>query len=347
MRIVLARALSSYAVRFAQAGLRQSRALALPLARVARSEQHERSLVTSLWPPSLAPLETAAAAAQAAVEIDAALAVAEADPYVAQALRLAMLEHVDHVYRLDALSHRLTGRGLDALVLDGTEVQPGRPAWHAHRDPADDLRVPVDRRAAQPMTRVASTIAEALCTFTRETLTEAVAASDDPLGRQLLVELASIEDQHVTQLASLHDPDEGLLEAWLLLEASEACAYYGSLHHEHTSGLKAVWDRLLTHELGQLQLAAGVYRREHGREPEGVIPLAIADPLRFEGHGEYVRRVLREEANLTAYKTSFVDRTAEMPSWPSVAYRQRVGAGGWPSQEVVDEARDGLDLAAE
>ncbi len=347
MRVVLARAVSGLAVAFAQSAVDQDRALGLPLARVQRSEQHERTLVTSLWPPAITALEGAAAVARTCVELDAARALREDDPYVAQALRFAMLEHVDQLYRLDALGHRLLGRGLDPRGLGETEVQPGRPAWRAHRDPADDLRTPCERHVTLPMTRVALVLAEALCTLARDGLTSAVAAVDDPGSRRLFAELASLEDQHVAQFVSLHERGAPLIERWLVLESAEAFAYHGAAHHEPTSGLADVWERLLAHELGQLHLVASLYEAEHHREPEGVIPLAIAEPLPFEGHAEYVREVVRDEAELTATGTSYADRSAELPSWPSVVYRQRLGAAGWPSQAVGEGATRPLDLAAE
>ena len=51
----------------------------------------------------------------------------------------------------------------------------------------------------------------------------------DPVARQLYAEIASIEEQHVTQYESLIDPDETWLEKWLLHEATEVYNYWSCL----------------------------------------------------------------------------------------------------------------------
>jgi hypothetical protein len=47
----------------------------------------------------------------------------------------------------------------------------------------------------------------------------------DPITRQLYAEIASIEEQHVTQYESIIDATETWLEKWLLHEAAEVYNY--------------------------------------------------------------------------------------------------------------------------
>ena len=44
----------------------------------------------------------------------------------------------------------------------------------------------------------------------------------DPTARQLFVEIASVEEQHLTQYESIIDPQESWLEKLLIHEANEA-----------------------------------------------------------------------------------------------------------------------------
>src|SRR5437868_13095244 len=55
---------------------------------------------------------------------------------------------------------------------------------------------------------------------------------------QLYAEIASIEEQHVTQYESIIDPDQTWLEQWLIHEATEV--YTRS--EEHTSELQSRFD---------------------------------------------------------------------------------------------------------
>ena len=74
----------------------------------------------------------------------------------------------------------------------------------------------------------------------------------DPVARQLYAEIASIEEQHVTQYESIIDPDETWLEKWLLHEASEVYNYYSCVQQETNPRIKAIWERFLDYELGHL-----------------------------------------------------------------------------------------------
>ena len=67
----------------------------------------------------------------------------------------------------------------------------------------------------------------------------------DPLARLLYAEIASIEEQHVTQYGSLINPDESWLEHWLVHEAMEAYAYHSFMEEETNPRIRAIWERFL------------------------------------------------------------------------------------------------------
>src|SRR4051794_41196314 len=89
----------------------------------------------------------------------------------------------------------------------------------------------------------------------------------DPLGRQLYAEIASIEEQHVTQYESIIDPSETWLEKWLLHEANEVYNYYSCVESETDGRVKAIWERFLDYDLRHLHAVKGIFQRVERRDP--------------------------------------------------------------------------------
>src|SRR6266571_4192200 len=107
VRIILANGLEMEALRFGHMAARFNAGLRLPLAKVRRSEQHQATLVNWLLAPDHSALETTIAYEQVAIEVTAAIAQREPDPYLAQVYRFGLLEDFDHMYRYSALLVRL------------------------------------------------------------------------------------------------------------------------------------------------------------------------------------------------------------------------------------------------
>ena len=148
VRVILMNGIESEAVRFGHACARMNRALQAPLARVRRVEQHQQTLVNWLNPADQSPLETTIGFEQVAIEVTAALAQQEPDPYLAQVYRFGLLEDFDHMYRFSALMDRVHGMDANNLLQSYTDIRPGRPTVVEHRDPSDDLRNSYDRKKA-------------------------------------------------------------------------------------------------------------------------------------------------------------------------------------------------------
>ena len=87
VRIILMNGIESESVRFSHACARMNKELQGYLARVRRKEQHQQTIVNWLLPADQSPLETTIGYEQVAIEVTAALAKAEPDPYIAQVLR--------------------------------------------------------------------------------------------------------------------------------------------------------------------------------------------------------------------------------------------------------------------
>src|SRR5690606_25094394 len=119
-----------------------------------RVEQHQQTLVNWLLSADHSPLETTIGYEQVAIEVTAALAQQEPDPYLAQNYRFGLLEDFDHMYRYTALLDRLEGKDSNNILQSYTDVLPGRPTVVEHRSPENDLRRPYDRRSAAPISKL-------------------------------------------------------------------------------------------------------------------------------------------------------------------------------------------------
>ena len=332
VRIILMNGIESEAVRFGHSCARMNRELQRKLAQVRRKEQHQQTLVNWLLPADQSPLETTIGYEQVAIEVTAALARVEPDPYIAQVLRFGLLEDFDHLYRYSALLDRLQGLDANTITQSYTDIVPGRATVDEHRDPLDDLRNHYDKTRAHPLTKLHAYTILAGEHQTHDYYMHYGPYFADPVARQLYAEIASIEEQHVTQYESMIDASESWIEKWLLHEANEVYNYYSCVTQEDHPRIKAVWERFLDYELGHLQFAMDVCKEIERRDPAEFLPESLPEPIAYKSNREYVRQVLRDEVNLRADGPRFVDKAQEPER--SREYRSRMNADGSPSNAV-------------
>jgi hypothetical protein len=332
VRVILMNGIEHEALRFSHTAARCHAALRLPFARVRRTEQHQCTMVNWLLAPDHSPLETTIGYEQAAIEVSAAIAQHEPDPYLAQVYRFGLLEHVDHLYRYSALLDRLEGKDANNILQSYTDILPGRPTMEHHRAPEDDVGRPYDRTRAALMSKLhALTIISGEAQAHNYYMNIGPAFSD-PLARQLYAEIASVGEQNVTQYESLLDPSETVLEQWLLHEANECYTYYSCVEQETNHHVRAIWERFLDYELGHFQLACETFKAIEKRDPAEIITHDIAAPLPFKSQREFVRKVLHNEINLRTNGPDIVPRPQE--STDSLHYRTHINSDGSPSEAV-------------
>jgi hypothetical protein len=336
VRVILMNGLEAEALRFGHLMSRMNRELQLESARIRRIEHHQQTLVNWLNPADQSVLETTIGFEQVAIEVTAAIALAEPDPYLAQVYRFGLLEDFDHLYRYSALMDRVEGKDANNILQSYTDILPGRPTALEHRAPEDDLRSPYDRKTAPLITKLHALTLVGGEYQTHDYYMTVGPTYADPTGRQLYAEIAAIEEQHVTQYESMVDSTETWLEKWLLHEANEVYNYYSCVEHEGNKRIKAIWERFLDYELGQLQHVARLFEKVERRDAQEVLgDGALPEPIQYESHRDFVREVLRAEVNLTAVGNAFVPFSQEDPAGPSARQRQRLNAQGVPSERVA------------
>ena len=349
VRIILMNGIESEALRFQHACARMNKDLQLALARVRRVEQHQQTLVNWLLPADLSPLETTIGFEQVAIEVTASVAQHEPDPYLAQVYRFGLLEDFDHLYRYAALMDRMMGCDANNILQSYTDILPGRPTAVEHRAPEDDLRKPYDRRKAAPITKLNAVTIMGGEHQTHDYYMTIGPMFADPIARQLYAEIASIEEQHVTQYESIIDPEETWLEKWLLHEAVEIYNYYSCLTYETNPRIKTIWQRFVDYELGHLHFVLEQFQKFDKRDPAEILPESLPEPIEYKSHREFVRKVLSEEVDLRARGAEFIDKEKEEADAPSQIYRAQMNANGSPSETVAAgyQWKPGTELAEE
>jgi hypothetical protein len=333
VRIILMNGIELDAVRFKHIAARQNRELRVPLAKIRRVEQHQATTVNWLLGPDHSPLETTIAYEQVAIEVTAAVAQREPDPYLAQAYRFGMLEDFDHLYRYSALLDRLEGKDPNNILQSYTDILPGRPTMVEHRAPEDDVRESYDRAKAEAITKLHAVTITAAEFQTQDYYMNIGPLFADPVARQLYAEIASIEEQHVTQYGSMLDPDESWLEQWLIHEATEVYNYYSCVQQETDPRIKAIWERFLDYELGHFHYVAELFKQYERRDPAEIFPGDLPDPIAFASQRDFVRKILLQEVDLRANGTQFVP--LEQDSQASIDYRNHLNSEGSPTEMVA------------
>jgi hypothetical protein len=303
---------------------------ALALAR--RVDQQQQKAINWLSPGDETPLETTIGYEQVAIDLTAWLAQNEPDPYVKQTFDFGLLEDFDHLYRYANLYELINGQRAEELTQDLTEIMPGRPTFVEHRFPADDVRRHFDRHTVDPLTRMQCMT---LTAGEQQTMNFYMNHGPDymePIARGLYLEIAMIEEQHVTQYESLLDPATTWFENLVLHEYMECYLYQSFAAQETDERVRTLWEMHLDMEVEQLRIACDLMRRYDGKDPEEILPLALPDPVLFQPNKEYVRDILASQVEMTTDHVDFgAPKHARYEAYQAAVH----GEGPDPSEQVI------------
>jgi hypothetical protein len=162
----------------------------------------------------------------------------------------------------------------------------------------------------------------------------------DDGARKLYTEIAEIEEQHVTQYEISGDPAGSPLLKMALLQLNEAYNYYSCAMTETDDRLCDVWGQFCEEEIAHFLLCNELMKKFEKKDIRDILDVKAIEPLIvFEPNKEYVNQVLATQEELQPRNMKFVN-FHDLPSdWSSFAYRDKVNAGGVPSEEVVDRAQ--------
>lgn len=278
------------------------------LAYVRRSEQQQQKRVNWLSPGDESQLETTIGYEQLAVDLTAWLAQHEPDAYAKQCMDFALLEDFDHLYRYSNLLKLDMNIPAHKLVKDYIEITPGRPTIAHHRFPFEAVKRPLDFQKASMRSKLAALILTAGEQQTMNFYMNMGPTYMTDYGRQLYMEIAMVEEQHVTHYGALLDPSCTWLENMLMREYMECYLYYSFATDEVDRHIKKIWEMHLEQEIAHLHVVAKLLSKYENKEWQQVIPTGeFPELLHFHPTKDYVREVLRNQVTLTANRENFVD----------------------------------------
>ena len=318
----------------------QNNDLRRELALSRRVEQQQQKHINWLKPIDETQLETTIGYEHVAVDLTAWLAQNEPNTYVKQALDFALLEDFDHLYRYANLLDLDAQIPAEQLVKSYVDITPGRPTIAEHRHPFDSVKNAVDFQTADIRTKLNTLIITSAEQQTMNFYMNLGNTYYNDLGRQLYLEIAMIEEQHVTHYGSLLDPKATWLENLLLHEYMECYLYYSFYQDELDPNIKSIWEMHLVQEISHLHKAAELLAQYENKQWQQVIPGGeFPKLLQFHDTRDYVRSVLAQTVQLTANREGYMDVTHMPPDHEFFFYQNRVNhdVGTVASHVVVDK----------
>ncbi len=295
------------------------------LALTRRVEQQQQKRINWLKPIDETQIETTIGYEHVAVDLTAWLAQNEPDSYAKKALDFALLEDFDHLYRysnLLDLDHQIPSQQIVKRYVD---ITPGRPTIAEHRHPFDSVKNALNFSTAELRTKLNALIITSGEQQTMNFYMNLGNTYQNDLGRQLYLEIAMIEEQHVTHYGSLLDPNATWLENLLLHEYMECYLYYSFMQDEMDKNVKAIWEAHFEMEVAHLHKAAELLMRYERKEWRQVIPGGnFPKLLQFHDTRDYVRRILAEQVLLTADRENYLSVQELPPGYDFFAYQARV-----------------------
>ena len=321
------------------------------LAMLRRVEQQQQKHVNWLKPLDETPLETTIGFEHVAVDLTAWLALNEPDPYVKQALDFALLEDFDHLYRYANLLDFDANVQAHQLIRSYVDITPGRPTIAEHRHPHDTVFYHIDNKTADIRTKLNTLIITAGEQQTMNFYNNIGNGYANDCGRRLYLEIAMVEEEHVSQYGSLLDPSATWLESLLLHEYMECYLYCSFYEDEQDPNVKAVWELHLHQELAHLHKAAQLLERYENKQWEQLVAPAFPKLLRFHDTKDYVRQVLADQIALASCKEN-LKNVHELPAGHGFfAYQEKVNHDvcAVESHAVIDRyiRQNGQDYRAE
>ena len=305
------------------------------LAVIRRAEAQQQKAMNWMIPGEESTLEVTLGYEQVAVDLTSWVAQNEPDPYLRQVYEFGLLEDFDHLYRYANLYSMLEGKKAERIVGGLTEITPGRPTVFEHRHPADELRRPMTTAAADPQSVLnALTIMAA----EQQTMNFYMTIGNrplEPLARATYLEIAEIEEQHVTHYESILDPTATWIEQLVMHEYNECWLYYCFALDEPDPRVRTLYELHLAMELEHLRLASQLLKSVEKRDPQELIAQPPKGLVTFKENKAYVRDVLAKQVDLTAKGPEFIPVTDLPKDDRYFTYQAIVNKGGVPTENVI------------
>ena len=269
-------------------------------------EKQQQIKISLLKPENESILEHTISYEQLAVDLTAELAKRETDCYVKNALDFALLEDFDHLYRYSNLLEMEQGIKGERLVGRYTEIMPGRPTIAHHRLNSDNVKRPMNSKKLDKQSVLNTLIITAAEQQTMNYYMNVTNLTDSELARKLYMEIAQVEEEHVTQYESLLDSGATWLELLLWHEYTECYLYWSCYLTETNLYVKSIWAEHFEMEIAHLHKAAELLEKYENKSWKDVIPDAnFPPPISLHENIEYVRNILETTVQFTGDREEY------------------------------------------
>ena len=271
-------------------------------------EKQQQIKISLLKPINESPLEHTISYEQLAVDLTSELAKRECDCYVKKALDFALLEDFDHLYRYANLLEMMQGVKAERLVGKYTEIMPGRPTIAHHRFNKDNVKRAINSKTSSKQTILNTMIITAAEQQTMNYYMNIANLAENDLARKLYMEIAQVEEEHVTQYESLMDSDATWLEMLLWHEYTECYLYWSCYQTETDPYVKAIWEENLAIEIAHLKKAAELLEKYENKNWQEIIPDGnFPEPISLHENISYVRDILASTVQFTGLLEEYVN----------------------------------------
>ncbi|MHB1001709.1 MAG: hypothetical protein ACYC27_20920 [Armatimonadota bacterium] len=311
------------------------------LSMIRRIDSQQQQTVNWLNPANQTIAETTIGYEQVAVDLTANLAQNEKNKYFKQVLDFALLEDFDHLFRYGCLMEVIEHTDPNTITQGQTEIKPGRPTVDEHRHPYDEMRThfladKVDAKTWMNYFTIVSGEQQTELFYKSHGL-----MYPDDMARKLYAEIAEIEEQHVSQYEMTGDPSGTPLMKMTLIQLNEAYNYYSCALTEPDDRIRGIWEQFCEMEIGHFLRCNELMKKFEKRDIRDLLDINSIEPLIvFESNKDYVNKILKSQVDLQADEGKFVKKQDLPSTWHSYAYQKTVNAGGVPSEQVVDRAKE-------
>ncbi len=271
-------------------------------------EKQQQIRLSLLKPANESILEHTISYEQLAVDLTAELAQRESDCYVKKALDFALLEDFDHLYRYSNLLEMEQGIKAEKLVGRYTEIMPARPTIAHHRFNVDNVKRPMCSKKLDKQSVLNTMIITAAEQQTMNYYMNVTNLVKNDLSRKLYMEIAQVEEEHVTQYESLLDSGATWLEMLLWHEYTECYLYWSCAMTETDSYVKSIWEEHLKMEIAHLHKACKLLEKYENKNWQEVIPDGeFPAPISLHENIEYVRNILNSTVQFTGNFEDYIN----------------------------------------
>ena len=271
-------------------------------------EKQQQIKISLLKPANESILEHTISYEQLAVDLTSELAKRESDCYVKKALDFALLEDFDHLYRYSNLLEMEQGIKAERLVGRYTKIMPGRPTIAHHRLNIDNVKRAMNSKKLDKQSVLNTLIITAAEQQTMNYYMNVTNLAKTELARKLYMEIAQVEEEHVTQYESLMDSDATWLEMLLWHEYNECYLYWSCYMTETNPYIKSIWEQHLQMEIAHLHKANELLQKYENKNWQEVIPDGnFPAPISLHENIEYVRNVLESTVQFTGSFEDYIN----------------------------------------